>query len=166
MGKVKEAMEKATTTGALKVEYETPEEEKIELKIVTRKLRNKSDDEIAVLIKDQVEKQMTDAGIDINQTVGKEPEDKKPEEKKPEEKKPTEKKPEEKKPVEKKPEEKKPAEKKPEEKKPAEKKPEDKKPADKKPEQKKPAEKKPEEKKPTEKKPVKDEEIIQPTKEP
>merc|ERR1712098_656117 len=51
--KVKEAMEKSTTTGALKFEYETPEEEKIELKIVTRKLRNKSDDEIAVLIKDQ-----------------------------------------------------------------------------------------------------------------
>merc|ERR1712179_346741 len=89
----------------------TPEWEEIELKVVTRKFRNKSDDEISVLIKDQVEKQMIDAGIDINQTVEKEPQDEKPEEKKP-----AEKKPEEKKPEAKKPEEKKPADKKPEEK--------------------------------------------------
>merc|ERR1712159_362611 len=120
---IQETLQKKPTTGALKVDYVTPEEENIQLNIVTRKFRNKPDDEVAVLIKDQVEKQMLDAGIDIHQTVQKEPEKKKPADKKPEEKKPADKKPEEKKPAEKKPEEKKPADKNPAEKKPEEKKP-------------------------------------------
>merc|ERR1712179_654746 len=147
--------------GNVKVDYVTPENQTLGFTITPRKLKGKPDSEVTIIIREEVEKQLIAASIDINRLLiqtdstpqEKKPETKKPEEKKPEEKKPAAKKPEEKKPAEKKPEEKKPADKKLEEKKPAEKKPEEKKPADKNPEDKKLEEKKPEEKKPEEKKP-------------
>merc|ERR1712226_791658 len=82
--KVQEAFSKRPTSasGAFKVEYVTPEDEKLELNIVSRKLKNKPEEEVAILIKEQVEKQMVDKGIDITRTV-EVPEDKMPEKKEP-----------------------------------------------------------------------------------
>merc|ERR1719318_1281632 len=133
--KIQEVFSKKSPSafGSFKVEYVTPEEKKVNFSIQSRTLKNKPADQVAVIIKEQVVKQLNDAGIDITYILG----EKAPGEEKPEEKKPEEKKPEEKKPVEKKPEEKKPADEKPAEKKPAEKKPEEKKPDEKKPEGKK-----------------------------
>merc|ERR1712226_1644485 len=114
--KIQEVFSKKSPSafGSFKVEYVTPEENKVNFSIQSRTLKNKPADQVAVIIKEQVVKQLNDAGIDITYILGeKAPGEEKPEEKKPEEKKAVEKKPEEKKPAEKKPAEKKPEDKKP-----------------------------------------------------
>merc|ERR1712226_259366 len=151
--KIQEVFSKKSPSafGSFKAEYVTPEENKVNFSIQSRTLKNKPADQVAVIIKEQVVKQLNDAGIDITYILGeKAPREEKPEEKKPEEKKPEEKKPEEKKPVEKKPAEKKLADKKQEQKKPEEKKPADKKPGEIKPKNKEPEDEKTDDVKPEE----------------
>merc|ERR1712002_1305735 len=128
------------TFGVFKVEYTSGDGIKMNFSIKPREFRKKTDEEISILIKSQIQKQVEEQGLDLSimttVKMAKSPEEKaKVEEKKPA---PVEEviKPVEEAPVEKAPE-KKPEEKKPEEKKPAEKKPEEKKPAEKKPEEKK-----------------------------
>merc|ERR1712156_545663 len=140
---------KPGSVGTFKIEYSSTEHGNFVFTIKPRAFRNKSEEKIIEIIKEQINEQLMEKGINISvlegqstpKTEEKKPEEKKPEDNKPEAKKPDEKKPEAKKPEEKKPEAKKPEEKKPEEKKPDAKKPEEKKPEAKKPEEKKPAEK-------------------------
>merc|ERR1712168_919101 len=81
-------LKKPSLFGSMKIDYITPEKEKLQIKINPKKLKGKPDAELTILIKEEVEKQLISAGIDVTRPLEKKPEEKKPEEKKPEEKKP------------------------------------------------------------------------------